>query len=457
MNKERLENVAGAVIFLIFLISAADSEAQSTMSDNKAEPNAESLRPYATKVRSINPTDEDFSDLAPLVSKIGNSRVVVLGEGTHSEGTTSQAKARMVRFLHQKMGFDVLAWESGLFQTYAMNAALRKTDIPLFQAKRFLMSGGWANEEAIDPVFQYARTSWQTGRPLEMTGFDSGKPRASSQFFREYFTDLALRNPSLKLTSDEWDLIDKLQKRGYGFISSEVTPEADRQKQIKVLDELSQKLRTNQKELLKTFSQKELLFAERFIYDSLMSEEIAYIRTSKGGTEWNLARDKFMADSFRWLMNNLYPNRKIIIWAATAHLIRNGNQIENLKNKDWYQTAHHMGHHLYPLLRDDLYTIAFTAYGGRLGDVFPEGSGNNSQIEEMSPAPPKSFEETAHQLKQPFLFVDLRNAPPDHWLRGKFVSVALGRLENSAVWSNVVDAFFFIDQAEPIRYLPKQN
>lgn len=54
-----------------------------------------------------------------------------------------------------------------------------------------------------------------------------------------------------------------------------------------------------------------------------------------------------------------------------------------------------------------------------------------------------SFEETAHQLKQPFLFIDLRNISQPHWLRGKFVSVALGRFENAASWSQILDAFFY--------------
>lgn len=456
MKKIRINPPSSAITFFYLFIVVINIQAQSPIEVKQDAPTAESLRPYVTKVRSINPTDEEFSDLTPLISKIGNARVVVLGEATHSEGTTSKAKARMVRFLHQKMGFDVLAWESGLFQTHALNDALRNADMPLHQAKRLLMAGGWANEEAIDPVFQYARASWKTSRPLEMSGFDTGKPRGASQFFKEFFTYLGERNSVVKLMDEEWKQVDVLQKRGYGFFSAEVPLESDRQKQRRVLQNLSEKLRTNKKELIKTFSQKVLTFAERFIHDSLMSEEINQIRQTKGGLAWNIARDEFMADSFRWSMENLYSDRKVIIWAATAHLIRNGDRIENLTSKDSYQTAHHMGNHLYPWLGNDLYTIAFTAYGGRIGDIFPEGSGLESQTEDAAPAPPNSFEETAHSLKHPYLFLDLRTVPKSHWLQKKFVSLALGRLENSAQWSDIIDAFFFIDEAEPIRYLPKQ-
>src|SRR5436305_10383246 len=73
------------------------------------------LSEHALPVRSIAPADEDFSDLMPLVGWIGSSRVVALGEGTHGDGAMFLAKARLVRFLHQVMGFDVLAWEAGFF------------------------------------------------------------------------------------------------------------------------------------------------------------------------------------------------------------------------------------------------------------------------------------------------------------------------------------------------------
>lgn len=73
----------------------------------------------------------------------------------------------------------------------------------------------------------------------------------------------------------------------------------------------------------------------------------------------------------------------------------------------------------------------------------------------MTSAAAGSSEAIAHELKLPYLFVDLRQPPKDHWLKDKFLSVSLGRNENLAPWSIIVDAFFFIDQAEPNRYLPR--
>jgi erythromycin esterase-like protein len=199
-------------------------------------------------------------------------------------------------------------------------------------------------------------------------------------------------------------------------------------------------------------SERELALVERFVEDALLAEQMmALVRTE--GPERAYLRDRAMAETLRWLLDVRYPDRKIIVWAATAHFIRNSDRIENEAHPDYYAVPYQAGDHLHPVLGDDLYTVAFTAYGGEVGDAFPEGSGMETRTRALDDAPAGSFEAAAHALGEPYLFVDLRHAPAGHWLRAPFVSVALGRLVNEAPWHAVVDAFFFIDRAEPNRHV----
>src|SRR5512134_2516506 len=84
-----------------------------------SHPSADELQKWiaghAVAVRTIDAADEDFRDLDPLIDAIGTARVVQLGEPTHGAGGSFAAKVRLIKFLHQRMGFDVLAWESGLY------------------------------------------------------------------------------------------------------------------------------------------------------------------------------------------------------------------------------------------------------------------------------------------------------------------------------------------------------
>ena len=57
---------------------------------------------------SISPGDQDFSDLEPLKAVLADKRIVLLGERTHGDGAAFLAKTRLIKFLHQEMGFDVL-------------------------------------------------------------------------------------------------------------------------------------------------------------------------------------------------------------------------------------------------------------------------------------------------------------------------------------------------------------
>lgn len=430
----------------LVLLLAAPSPAPAAQ-----EAEREALRSLAVAVRSIDPTDEDFSDLAPLASAIGDARIVVLGESTHAEGTTSRAKARVVRFLHARMGFDVLAWESGLAQAHAMNAKLRDPSVPLDDAKSYLMSGGWAHEEGIDPLFAYARRSWATERPLAMAGFDSGRPHRAAPYVGAILSDLFERAPFLAFDERERALATSLLQRGFGFLSSETADPQVRAEERAVLETLLRDLERERDRVRVRLSDRELELVRALVAHALRSEEVKELR----GLEWNAARDRSMADALLWLSERLYPGRKIVVWAATAHFARNTTRIENRQDETLYATPFEAGNHLGPVLGDDLYTLAFTSYGGSLGDVFPEGYGAPSSVRPATPAPPGSFEAVAHELGAPFLFVDLRGAPPGPWSSDAYVSLALGRLENVAPWREVVDGFFFVDQAEPVRYLPR--
>ena len=400
-------------------------------------------------IDAIDPTGDEDADLEPLIEAIGDARVVVLGEATHSDGAVTAAKARVARFLHERMGFDVLAWESGFLQSHAMNEALRDPDVPLEQAAAYLMAGGWASEVWTRPLFEHARDSWRGYRPLIMAGFDTGRPHRAEPYFRRYLRQVVARAPWLLTDSLQAGLVDSLAVRGFGFLTPEVTPDSVRAPQREATDALLRAVRTRRDSLRAVLSDREIAFLEQTLEHALTSEDLKEAR----GVERAYGRDRAMAETLRWLLRELYPDRKVIVWAATAHFIRNSHLIRNVEDSTMYDIPYQAGDHLAPFLGDDLYTIAFTTYAGEIGHIFPAKAQFDSRVTVLEPAPSGSLEGRLHALGHAAAFVDLRSArrKPEA-PGGTFEALVLGRYRNVAPWNEVLDAAFFIDESAPVRY-----
>ena len=135
------------------------------------------LKQHAVPIRSVDPNDEDFTDLEPLGKALGHAHIVQLGEATHGDGATFRAKTRLIKFLHEKHSFDVLAFESGLYDCRKVWELLRGGMEPYdaFQQGVYQL---WSMSDQVRPLIEYAGREAKGEHPLEICGFDckySGK------------------------------------------------------------------------------------------------------------------------------------------------------------------------------------------------------------------------------------------------------------------------------------------
>ncbi|HEV7993374.1 MAG TPA: hypothetical protein VGP25_16230 [Gemmatimonadaceae bacterium] len=75
----------------------------------------------AHPIRSLS-YDGDFSDLRFLATTLQGKRLVQLGESGHGVSEFSLAKVRLIKFLHEELGYDVIAFESSLFACWDADA-----------------------------------------------------------------------------------------------------------------------------------------------------------------------------------------------------------------------------------------------------------------------------------------------------------------------------------------------
>jgi erythromycin esterase-like protein len=95
----------------------------------------------------------------------------MLGEPSHGSGSAFAAKVRLIELLHDRLGFDVLVWESGLIDVERTEAGLRGDLDPVEAAQRGILKI-WSASAECKPLFAYAKASHSGGRPLTMAGFD---------------------------------------------------------------------------------------------------------------------------------------------------------------------------------------------------------------------------------------------------------------------------------------------
>jgi hypothetical protein len=114
----------GRFLLVIFTLAVAPAllPAQPPVSEKIAW-----IAKNAVALRSIDPRDDDFADLRPLRQFIGSARFVLLGGTKDSRSrdvATVFAKYRLVRFLHEEMGFDVVATRLPFFDAEEIDRAL---------------------------------------------------------------------------------------------------------------------------------------------------------------------------------------------------------------------------------------------------------------------------------------------------------------------------------------------
>ena len=400
------------------------------------------LQANAVPIRSLDPDAADFTDLMPLIAMIGKARVVQLGEQSHGDGATFAMKCRLARFLHEKCGFDVLAWESGLFDCQQMEAALH-TALPLQAAIERGIFPIWSVSGQVTPIFRYARSTYATPHPLIMAGFDCQFSTNDSALRFAHALDAlqqTAQQASIPLvTPAQWNAAQQMTKQ----VSEEKerTLPAQVQAGRDAIQALGIALADNKTALQKADSRQEVDFWRQSLRSLLAFVDVA--QQNQSGQPENInVRDHAMAENLLWLVHDRYPNKKIIVWAASFHLMRNASQVESLDKSVDYASTVPMGQTVYDALKDEVYTIAFTAYQGAQGNPF---FGEHP----LTHARPDTFESLCHSVSKSYLLVDLRHLPSDSWLRQPVDARPLGYSPMRARWPDVFDAILFTDRMFP--------
>jgi erythromycin esterase len=437
---------------------------------------------YAVRLNDDAKLDWNPRDAERLASAIADARIVMRGEPSHGAGGAFAAKVRLVKLLHERLGFDVLVWESGLIDLERTEAALRGGVDPVEAAQRGILKI-WSASTECKPLFAYAAKSDKGAHPLTMAGFDmqltaDGALDCFTAELREFVSTLpsasrghvkALAEDVLTYFGRLYRYTDALAKKiaafGHAGMSGPAMGNAIQAwnksegdalrpapEDLKGLEESVDALNS----LLQGESERgetagRIGFMVRAItglagYGANILEEQGS-QTAKAGTGGSAAthenrRDRINAENLKWLIENTYRGRKIIVWAHSAHVMNAwyGPSFDSVSLTPLDDGMKPTGAWLADWYGEAVYRIGITTYQGSDGWVGTPPS-------PVPPAASGSLEERLHRLGAPEAFLPLAKVT----LPVTSVAMRIPKYKTETITNpaQAFNALFFIDAMTP--------
>jgi erythromycin esterase len=379
------------------------------------------VRARAHPIRSL--FSEDFSDLQFLKPLLAGKRVVQLGESAHGTAEFSWLKVRLVKFLHQQMGFDVIAMESSLSGCDLADAHLVETSAEA--SMKDCLFPAWHSEEMAE-LFRYVQAARRRGDRFTLAGFDiqasgQAQPMVSQQLERY----AALLEPRLggEIAGAEEELAN--------------TPSSDEMQRMKAsYAALVARLQRSRKELPDLgVTPRDIDLAVQEARSRLRLVET--LRYPPGWAERVRIRDEGMAENLDFVLDRLYPGRKVIVWAHNFHISREAQDARVPKS---------MGVRMAERRGRELYTIAFFMGRG-------VARWNDGLRYEIRPPPEDTLEAVLANAGWKTSFVDLsQSTGATSWMGEPLLARDWGRRLVRITPAKAFDAVIYVDTVTPAEY-----
>ncbi len=385
----------------------------------------------AAEVKSIRFEDTAYNDLKRIGETVANSRVVFLGEMWHGDGACFEAKSRLVRYLHEVKGFNVLAFEDDF---YSLTRIADLQEINMQRVDTLILNNTspiWFGSAQCTPLRQYI-----VQNPImKLCGID---PQMNKELYRQqvkqeleaYFLNrdiYYIQTPFYK--KHFWKGLDTIMNitTKYSFKNRIPYNRATFGIMMGSLDTIVMQLKEKKQSGDDFFMQTILNLKElcNMYYHLDNFRKASDIRNSQMGA--NLS----------WLARVKYPEEKIIVWLASSHMVKNNQEAYSKKSREVSTGAVYLQNPANP----PACFIGFTSHAG---------SGNyQGNMKYKIPATKKNSVESAFgKNDKEYQFVSLKE-----FKAGINPAYVYGKIDGGnnikAAWEQCVDGIFYIRTMTP--------
>lgn len=290
------------------------------------------------------PENVSVQDFSFLKEELKNTQVVMLGEISHFDGNVFEMKTKIVKYLHQELGYNTIAFESGVYDVWKAQKSINNNENTKLAFENSLF-GIWSKKNEFKSFIEFYDTNKSN---LKLFGFDNqitGK-YGEKEIFIDLFEYCKQNQLTLDLNREDLELLFESMYSSGIFDEGDITYAQFKNSFHKLLTAIEQKPKT------------ETNFYWTQIVRSLLSlgeqnhKKIRVLSTFGTTLEDNL-RDKQMADNLLAYIKT-HPNEKIICWGANQHF---ANDISSIKEPIINKFVP-MGSYIKTALKEKMYSLA---------------------------------------------------------------------------------------------------
>ena len=342
--------------------------------------------------------DLETADLGPLLHRIGEARVVLIGEASHGTSEFYRMRARITQHLIEEKGFNIVAAEADWPDAARIDDYVRHRDVPPSEWEAFARFPTWM---------------WRNEEVRTFVDWLHTHNSAKSYDFRCGFFGLDLYSlyVSIKSVIDYLDDVDpdlaSIARHRYGCLSPwEADPTAYGHAALTSAYRSCERDVTDMLVDLFAKRQDPAKGGEERFFDAtrnakLVAEAERYYRIMYYGSRasWNL-RDTHMFETLRDVMAYYGDHARAVVWAHNSH-IGDASATEMSARGEY-----NVGELCRRVFGNQSYHIGF---GTDHGTVAAASSWDGPmEVKAVRPSHPQSYERLFHLSNQPGLLLPLR-------------------------------------------------
>ncbi len=372
----------------------------------------------------------NVTDADTVLRQMCGKSVALIGESpVHGFGKTLEFKVELVRRLADECHYNAVFFESGIYDFLNIQEHLKSghdvTDSMIAAA----IGGLWANKE-VQPLIPFLREKVTAGT-LYLGGLDDQLGRATWAQ-EEMPAALAAYLPR----DQRAGCLAILQKHMlWQYTDDAPYGPRDKAQILNCLDGINAQ-----------FSQTGAAASrvdDLAMIDNLRRQFDRDFQNVPTGMDpdalWMNERDRSMYLNFCWLLSQLPPHSKVIVWAATVHLAK------ELSTVPGDQSRIPLGFYIHRDFRSRAFALGFSAYSGNYA-MFGQ------PVRTLSPAPPSSLESKSFAGRDSStIYLSGRQL---HRL-GSIAARPLGTSFATARWDEVLDGLVIFRHEQAPDYLKR--